>query len=311
MAELMNLHLFDGASGGDGGTAGETGEASTVPAAEETKSRKANSLENVRYGIQDDEPDTEPEDKAPGKEEKATPDRAAEFDALIKGDYKDEFSKRTQSIIDKRFKETKTLERQIEAQKPIFDMLASKYGVELKDGNYSDLLKAIEDDDSYYEDEAMQKGMSVEQLKAIKKMERKNEELRRTVEERNRQERAQQVYQKWIDEGEALKEIYPNFDFEAELQNQTFVDLIKRDIDVKTAYEVAHHNEQLGGAMQYTAQQVAKKVASSIASRSSRPQENGASSQPAITTKRDVNSLTRKDREEIERRVLRGEKIRF
>lgn len=63
--------------------------------------------------------------------------------------------------------------------------------------------------------------------------------------------------------------------------------------------------------MAYTAQKVREKVVEDIRARGMRPSENGAVSSPAAVTKTDVNALTKAQREEIEKRVLRGEKIRF
>ena len=53
----------------------------------------------------------------------------AEFEELIKGDFKDVFAKRTQSIIDKRFKTAKQTEARLEKLNPLLDGLAKRYGV--------------------------------------------------------------------------------------------------------------------------------------------------------------------------------------
>ena len=47
------------------------------------------------------------------------PDRAAEFDAMIKGDYREEYEKRFKQGLDRRFKETESLRQQTEAVKPL------------------------------------------------------------------------------------------------------------------------------------------------------------------------------------------------
>lgn len=301
MEQIFSLHLFDASGGGEGGATGEAGTAANPVAAEQGRD-----LSNVKYGKQAEESAS-----AESPAEQPPVDRAKEFERLIKGDYKDEFTKRTQKIIDSRFKETKNLENRIASMQPMLDMLSSKYGVQVNGDDYSSLIKAIEDDDSYYEEEAVEKGMTVEQLKHLKRIERENAELTRAIEKNNQREKAQEIYNKWIQEGEELKQIYPTFDFDVELQNEQFASLIQRGIDVRTAFEVLHKDDILGGAMQFTANQVAQKMANSLASRASRPQENGVSTKPASVTKTDVNSLTKADREEIERRVLRGERITF
>ena len=63
--------------------------------------------------------------------------------------------------------------------------------------------------------------------------------------------------------------------------------------------------------MQYAVQQASQKIVNGIKAKGSRPTENGVSSGSAAVVKSDVNALTKKDREEIERRVMRGERISF
>lgn len=52
-----------------------------------------------------------------------------EFAALIKGKYKDAFTRKTQSIINKRFKETKILEEYKARSESVFQTLGAKYGL--------------------------------------------------------------------------------------------------------------------------------------------------------------------------------------
>lgn len=63
--------------------------------------------------------------------------------------------------------------------------------------------------------------------------------------------------------------------------------------------------------MHFAAQTIESKVAKSIAANGARPTENGTGAQSAAVVKSDVSQLTRADRDEIRRRVARGEKIRF
>jgi hypothetical protein len=63
--------------------------------------------------------------------------------------------------------------------------------------------------------------------------------------------------------------------------------------------------------MQYTAQAVERKITNKVIANGARPTENGISSQSATVTKSDVSLLTKADRQEIARRVARGEKISF
>ena len=298
---LINLQAF--AEGGDGGTGAEgtTGVQASVPGLQ-TKGEK-NPLANVKYGIQEDA------QTADVQKQDTVVDRNAEFEKLIKGEYKDLYDARVQDTIQKRLKGSKETVDKYNALAPTLEMLSRKYGVDASDINA--LNKAIEEDDAYYEDEALEKGITVEQLKSIKKIERENAELKRQMQEQSVRDNADRIYAKWMQESDALKGVYPGFDLNTELQNPKFVDLLKSNIDVRTAYEVLHKDEIIPAAMQFTAKQVEQKLTNKIISGGNRPVENGISSQSASVIKSDVSQLSKEDRAEIIRRVARGEKIRF
>ena len=188
-------------------------------------------------------------------------------------------------------------------------MLAKKYGVDAAD--IKALNQAIEEDDSYYEEEALEKGVTVQQLKEIRKMERENSELKRQMQEKESRENANRLYQKWMEQAEQVKAVYPSFDLSTEMQNPKFLDLLRANIDLRTAYEVLNNDKIIPAAMQFTAKQVEQKLTNKMIANGARPSENGISSQSASLTKSDVSQLTKADRQEIARRVARGEKIRF
>jgi hypothetical protein len=301
---MLNLQLFaEGAGAGDGGTAEGQGvtEAAALP---QTKGAKSNPLAGVKYGIQE-------ETAAPAAEVQtvAQPDRNAEFEKLIKGEYKDLYDAKVQNTIQQRLKGQKETVDKFNALSPTIEMMAKKYGVDAND--IEALNKAIQEDDSYYEQEALEKGMTVKQLKEIKKMERENADLKAQMEEAQRQENGKKLYAAWMQQADEAKKVYPSFDLRAEMNNPQFLALLRSNIDVRTAYEVTHKDEIIAGAMQFTAKTVESKIANKIASNGARPSENGMSSQSASLVKSDVSQLSKADRAEIIRRVQRGEKIRF
>jgi hypothetical protein len=269
----------------------------------QTKGVKNNPLADVKYGIQEG-------DNTPAAEVETveTEDRNARYEAFIK-EHKDLDDARIQNIVQKRLKGTKETVEKYEALAPTLEALAKKYGVDASD--IKALNKAIEEDDSYYEEEALEKGISVQQLKEIRKMERENADLKRQMEEQNRKENANKLYAKWMSEAESTKAIYPSFDLNTEMQNPKFIDLLRSNIDVRTAFEVLHKDEIIPAAMQYTAKTVEQKLTNKMIANGARPVENGNSSQSAAITKSDVSQLSKEDRAEINRRVARGEKITF
>lgn len=303
---MLSLQVFaDGASSaggnGDGGTA--QGQGVTAGAASQQTGAKGNPLSAVKYGIQ--------EESAPAAEvqETTTTDPNAEFEKLIKGQYKQQYDQKVQDTIQKRLKGTRETVEKYTALQPVLEILAKKHGVDA--GDIDALTKAIEADDSYFEQEAMELGMSVKQLKELRAAQRENADLRRQIQERQKQENAEKIYSTWMQQAEETKKVYPGFDLRAELGNSKFLDLLNSNIDVRTAYEVLHKDDIIPAAMQFAAKTVESKLASKIASGASRPAENGMNSGSAAVVKSDVSQLTKADRQEIIRRVARGEKIRF
>ena len=302
----LNLQLFAEGAGGDGGTGadGATGATATV-AVSQNKGAKSNPLANVKYGIQEEAA----EPPAAKVETIATEDREAKFNELIKGEYKDLYDARMQDTIQKRLKGTKETVDKYNELTPTLEMLAKKYGVDASD--IKALNKAIEEDDSYYEAEALEKGLTVEQLKDIRKMERENAELKAQMNEKQRRENAANQYAAWMEQAKEAKKIYPTLDLNTEAKNPEFLKLLNAGIDVGNAYLVIHKDDIIPAAMQYTAKTVEQKLTNKIIAGGARPTENGKSSQSASVVKSDVSQLSKADRAEIARRVQRGEKISF
>lgn len=302
---MLHLQLF--AEGGDGGTAQGTGV--TAPAAGvQNPGVKGNPLADVKYGVQQESaPAAGVQTKEPEQQPQTDPN--AEFEALIKGRFKQQYDAKMQDTIQKRLKASKETADRYAALQPVLEILGKKHGVDASD--IAALQKAIEDDDSYFEDEAMERGVTVQELKRIRAMERENAELHRQIQEQQTRENATKIYSGWLEQAEAVKAIYPSFNLETEMQNQQFADLLRNRIDVRTAFEVVHRDEILPAAMQYAAKTAESKVAKAIAAGGARPVENGMSGQSAAVVKSDVSKLSKADINEIARRVARGERISF
>ena len=300
---MLSLQMFaEGA--GDGGAAQGTG-ATAGAAAQQTKGAKSNPLADVKYGIQ--------EDGAPAAEVQQTTDvqtdPEAEFEKLIKGQYKAQYDARMQDTIQKRLKGTKDTVDKYNALQPVLEILAKKHGVDASD--IDALQKAIEADDSYFEEEALKQGMSVQQFKEFRKIQQENADLKAQMQEQQTKDNANKLYAGWMNQAEETKKVYPGFDLRAEMANPKFMELLKSNIDVRTAYEVLHKDDIIRGAMQFTAQTVESKLSKKIAAGGARPAENGMSSGSAAVVKSDPSLWTKEDRREVARRVARGEKIRL
>lgn len=290
----------------EGGTGGDSGEGTGVTGADAVPQKGVkNPLADVKYGIQPEDVQTADAQKEADRK----PDRNAEFEKLIKGDYKDLFDKRVQDIVQRRLKPTQEVKAKLEAVNPILETLAGKYGV--KSDDVAALAHAIEEDNSFYEAEAVEKGMSVENLKTIRKMEKENAALRQEMQKRNAQDAANRDYARWMEQAEGTKAVYPGFDIQTEMGNDQFRKLLQSGIDVRTAFEVIHKDDILPAAMQYTAAKVGEQITNKVRANAARPSENGSSAQAGVTVKNDVSKFTKADRQEIIRRVARGETIRL
>lgn len=294
----LNIQFFgDGAGTGASAGAGSEGSGAETGSIDLASQGSANNGDNVDV--------TEPQ----GETAKTPQQRQEDFEALIRGEYREEFQKRTQRIIDKRFKQQGELENTLKSHDELLTVLAQKYGVDSRDAKA--IMDAINKDDSFYEQEALDKGLSVKQLKEIKQLERDNASLRKAQEEAESKRHTDQIYSEWLNESEELKNKYglDSFNLESEIQNPEFIKLLAGGISLESAYKAIHFDDMVGGAMAHTAATVKEKMANNIASRSGRPAENGVSSQSTSNFKTDVNKMTKADRAKIMREVQKGANV--
>lgn len=315
---VVDLSQYDeGAAAGAGAdgaaTDGETQQASVSPA---VKRKDKNPLADVRYGKQVDDSaggtiDAKTDEVGPeatGKQkESSNRDLAKEFDELVKGEYKDEFGRRMQSAIDKRFSETKTLKSQLEANQVIVDKLYAKYGV----SDLKELEAAIDADNAAYEKAASDMGMSVEAYKQFQQARVANQRYQQQAAEAQKRAEAERIFNGWAQEAQELKSnpMYAQFDLKTEVNNPDFVKLLRSGVGVKTAYDVIHRDEIMQLAMNAAAQQAQQKTVENIRQRKARPSENGINSAAPVITKTDPKTFSKADRAEIMRRVAQGERI--
>ena len=119
-------------------------------------------------------------------------------------------------------------------------------------------------------------------------------------------EKLQQHFRSLQMQSEALKKMFPSFDFIKEMQNPAFVRLTAPDtgIGVEDAYYALHRKEIQAAAMQVTAQMTAQKISNSIQSGLRRPAENGTSGQGASVTTFDYRGATKEQRNALKKRIL-------
>lgn len=317
------LNLFDGGEGAgaaasaDGGATGDTN--SAVPGRTH-RGNKSGEYDNVKFGKQADAmtiadasvtSEANPpaaEEKAEAKASKSTlEDRRKAYRDLINGEYKDIHTDEMQRIINRRFGDTKALEKTISDHQPLIDMLMQRYKVE--DGDIAKLTAAIENDDAYLTEAAEDAGMSVESYKEYQRMKRQNDAFLKEQENRARQQAQEKQVQEWYEQAQQLKTKFPNFDLATELQNEEFHKMLVKGNPIEHAYKVMHFDEIMTETISTTAADTEKRVVENVRAKGARPAENGTSAQSAFTVKDDPSKWSKKDRAEVARRVARGEQI--
>lgn len=334
----MNLQYF-AEGGGDGAAAGEGGEQATPavqePAlrpAQERLARRSGALRGKASpaeqppqmgGQPEAEPLAAPPKGAPDAEEERPQEQKAEktpeekrkaFGELVRGEYSDIFNEVMQQAI---IKAGEAVHADPKAG-ALRQALSEAYGVDGED--VDGLIEAVKNgkvkDEAYYEELAQQRGVSVKTARELDKMESdlrrandQNAKLQAAQQEAARQQRAAQIRAQWDAEAAQLKAQYPDFDLGEVLANEQVGELMRRGVSLPDAYRAAYFNHIMEQATARTAQTVEQGVTARIQQRAARPGENGTRPGGAVTTKFDISNTTRRQREELERRARRGEKI--
>lgn len=315
----MELQLF--AEGGDGSAA--AGETSQSAGADSSPSRGA--LGRTENSALDEQGSTDPKAEGSGSEngegeageeaKKPSPaERRRAFGQMMSGEYKDLADEMMQNAV-------QIAAQNLEASpemRGLLEAIAEKYGTDATD--LTALTDAIRNgvvkDDAYFEKIAMEKGISVKTAREMDKLETQNRRLTAQQEaaaqmQKAAQERARiaQIQARWDAEAEALKAKYPEFDREEVLANPEVEKMMRAGCSMEAAYRAAYFDRLMARQTAATAQQTEQGVLNRVQQRGSRPAENGTRPGGAVQTHLDVEHMSRKDREALEKRVLRGEII--
>lgn len=350
-AKMVDLQLFaEGGDGAGDGNVGGEGEAAPA-AVEEPKLRPAEERLARRSGTlkrgsaaagassqaaeaassapgNEAGPDLDAEegkDEAPanekGEEEKKTDartpeERKAAFHALLEGEYREE----TEELMQRAVERAADLLESSPAVKDLMSALHEAYGVDPDD--LPALTEAVRSgrvkDNAYYEKLAMEKGVSVETARQMDKLESENKRLsaaEQFAEEQRkaaqRQAEIRQIHAQWDREAQQLKAQYPQFDLQEVLANPEVSKLMRLGVSMPNAYRSVYFDQIMAEQMGRTAKQVEQGVVARQEQRSRRPAENGVNPGGAVQAKFDVAHMSRREAEDIEKRVARGEIITF
>ena len=323
----LDLQLFAGEGAGDGGGEGAaTGENNAdaghqrllelgVPA---DKIRK-----NRAYKLNTPEPkpaevgqEKEPERKQEQSPAADNPTEENKTDAPARMSWKEimedpEYNREMQSIIQARLRSAKDAEEKLGKLTPALELLARQRGQDPANIDYDVLAQSICDDESYYEQKALEMGVSVQTAMKVDQQERDTARQQRQEAQTLEQQKFQNHIKSLERQAEEMKKVFPNFDLRKELQNQTFARMTSPygGCSVEDAYYAVHRKKIQEAAMQVTAQKVAQKISNDIQAGSRRPNENGTSGQAHSVTTFDYRNASREQREALKRRIRSGEKI--
>ena len=209
-------------------------------------------------------------------------DADAEFDRLIRGQFKDQYNARVQDIVRKRLK---SQEKTLEQYRALESAVAEKFGIEAKDpGALAQAIQAREQ--AHQEDEALSG-------------------------EQERRADAQRQYEQWMWQAQQARKLYPSLDLAQEVHNPRFMRLLSSGVELGDAYLVAHLDEIIPSVMQYSAKAVEEKLANRIAANGVRPSESAMAARGTTVVADQVAHMSKAQRQDIIRRVRRGEIIRF
>ena len=234
-------------------------------------------------------------------------DIQARWEAAKKGEFKELYGQDVQAAIQNRIKNQADASQQLTAMQPMLEVLMKKAGVESID----ELQEAILNDDSLYEEEAEERGMTVEQLKSFNALEAENARLKRAEESA--------MYRRHIDnlvqQGEELKQTFPDFDFFKEMENEQFRMMTgpQMNMSVEQAYYAIHGKELVPQLMAYGMQRAQNQMGQTLQAQRMRPAEgamsakNQAAAEPALNP----NSLDRTERSKLKEYVRKYGPISF
>ena len=315
---VLCFRLFEG-DGGDGGAEGGSISAEARAFAESigmSEYSQDASDGSVEYGLPVDEDgdsqdgtDTEAygQDEYTSTGEDTAESLEAEFNELIGrgGKFEQLYGQRVQGAINSRFRNAQDWQGQLEATNDAISILYSKYDLEV--GDIEGLKEAIAGDDELISSAAEREGFTVDAYRDQLNLRTEAAKGRALAESIARETEKRETFERWDMEAEALKQAFPNFDLDAELDNENFIAALDRVGNVQDAFMIAHVQDILSGAMadgqQRTIQNLQKQAA--------RPAENGVSHQAAVQRKTDPSKLTDEDMDKIFSGVAQGKSYRF
>ncbi len=306
MKHHLDLQLF--AEGGDGaGTSGVTGQdaagrTGVMDQAAAGQNRSAGS------GAPEAQANTP---AAKGGKQNATQDDAAGWQEA-KTKYKTQYDADVQNIVRGRLKDAESNAQTLAALQPMLESMAKQFGVNASD--HQALIDRYFDDDSLYEQEASETGLTVDAVKQMHKLRTERDRAQAEVSKFTAQAQMEQHLRGLVQQSDSFRAKYPAFNLDEAMQDERFVRMTSPNggLTVEQAYAALHHDEMQAYAMQQAAQQSRIQAAQTVQANMARPRENAARGMaPAAPVRNDPSTLKVKDFRSILDQARSGAKISF
>lgn len=319
------IALFDGGAGAQGGGQGSSGSVAEQggEAAHRAKSLglpddMVESYQAAFGGGSADEP-SEDDGAQEGAAEEVSPDE--KWNELISGEFKSQYNSALSKAVTDRLKSSKTeianLKTKLGQSDELFALLGKKYP-DAAAGGLDALIKAVKNDESTWQQDAMNEGIGVDEAKRRYDDSKKFSDLEDRVKAYEQQEAVRNLDRRLNALADETKEKYPDFDLQSEFENPDFIaaldfiaDQNRRSgkqgeiFDVTKAYEIAHFGELTQRTVASTAKATISAVAQDIAAKGKRPVEN-ASAHSAPGKTKGIADMSDEEFDELVRGICDG-----
>ena len=313
-------------STGDGTTGNVSAESDTAVTTKSKRKAKTDPFANVKFGKQASNPeavadagDTNAEGNAEGKGNDTTSSVTAnaatpspqgegsedgvtgEGETTPKTYTEEEYKQALDRELKRRYK------AKDKAMEPILRYASEALGVDI--GDVDAMSKAADAARKQrYQDEAGRTGNNAEEIERNADNAYNVRNYRQELDSIKQASEAEAFNARMSAQEASVKEAYPDFNFEKEISNPKFRNLLKAGFEMKNAYESVHYAELVADARASAFREAKEQVSASVAAGARRPMEGGAVN-PSAQIISDPKLLTKEQRSEIKRRVRRGEKI--
>lgn len=306
--KFFNLQMFGegaaapAASTGDAGVVGAEAADTGDTAVPKARKGKEDPFKDWKFG------------KQPVEEAQESDGSAKETDKTVKEESDDkEVTPKTYTEDEYKERLSKEMKRRLKAQEkdlaPIMRYLSEEFGIEDTTDLKTLAAKADEARKARYEQQSLETGADAATIE--KNADNAYEVLNyRQQMEADRQQKEADEFNRKIDaQVQEARAVYPTIDFSAEIKNPAFRAIITAGGSVRNAYEAVHSTEIQQAVRDKAFKEAQEKLAGSINANAQRPAEGAIANGAAAKVVTDPKHLSKAQREEIKKRVRRGEKI--